>query len=117
MTADTDGLAIIIEGRREDWPGGTQILTPLPPRPREKPFRGAHWFGTRLDPGGNEVWFRITWEAIHRMQEETSRARGGRLVDALLNWMTPAHQLGSDLNSFQVRVSDDGDTWLEHHSD
>lgn len=52
-----DGRAIVIEGKREDWPGGIRILTALPPEP-QKPR--ACWFGAALDPDGNEVWFRIT---------------------------------------------------------
>ena len=47
-----DGPQIVIEGRREDWPGG---------------------------------------------------ARGGRLVDVLLAWLTPDRQLEPELNRFQVR--------------
>ena len=59
------------------------------------------------------MWFRITSKAVHRMREETPAARGGRLVDALLAWLTPDRQLGPDVNRFQVQVSDDGDTRLE----
>ena len=45
-------------------------------------------------------------EAVRRMQEETPGARGNRLVDALLAWLSddPDHQL-EDLNRFQVYVS------------
>ena len=53
-----DGPAITIEGKREDWPGGTRNADALPPEP-QKPR--ACWFGVELDPDGNEVWFRITW--------------------------------------------------------
>ncbi len=109
-----DGLAIIIKGRREDWPGGARTLTPLPPLPRGKPFRGAHWFGAELDPDRSEVWFRITGKDIHRMREKTPRARGARLIDELITWMTSDdRQLGSDLPDFEVKVSHDGNAWIE----
>ena len=40
------------------------------------------------------------------MGEQTPRARGDRLVDALLAWrMTPDRQLEPDLNRFHVLVS------------
>ena len=109
-----DGPAIVIEGKREDWPGGTRILKPLPPEP-QKPR--ACWFGAALDPDGNEVWFRITWEAIRRMREETPGARGERLIDVLLAWMTADRQLVSELNRFQVSVSDNGDTTIDGYGD
>ena len=51
-----DGLAIIIEGRRGDWPGGTRTLTPRAPG-REP--NGTFWFGAELNPDGDQVWFRI----------------------------------------------------------
>ena len=64
-------LAIVIEGRREDWPGGARTLTPRDPT-REP--NGTFWFGAELDPdGGNQVWFRIAEEAIGRMPEENAR--------------------------------------------
>ncbi len=105
----SNGPAIIIEGRREDWPQGPRTLTPLDPNP--EPNRQTCWFGAELAPGGNQVWFRITTEAVHRMQEETPATRGNRLVDALLAWLSNGrdHQL-EDLNRFQVHVSDAGDT-------
>ena len=40
--------------------------------------------------------FRITSEAIHRMQADTPGARGDQLLDALLAWMKPDRQLGRD---------------------
>ena len=55
-------------------------------RPRE-PTRepnGTLWFGAELDPGGDQVWFRIAEEAIGRMPAETPSGRGRRLVDALI---------------------------------
>ena len=47
------------------------------------------------------------------MPEKTPRARGARLVDALIVWITPDRQLGPGLNRFEVRVSEAGDTWIE----
>ena len=63
-----DGLAIIIEGRRGDWPGGTRTLTPRAPG-REP--NGTFWFGAELNPDGDQVWFRIAAEDIGRMPAET----------------------------------------------
>ena len=47
------------------------------------------------------------------MPEKTPRARGARLVDALIVWITPDRQLKPGLNRFEVRVSEAGDTWIE----
>ena len=44
---------------------------------------------------------------------ETPRARGERLIDALLAWLTPARQLKRGFNRFEVRVSEAGDTWIK----
>ena len=101
--------AIVIEGTCEDWPGGPRTLTPLDPHP--EPNRLTFWFGAELAPDGNQVWFRITGEAIERMPENPPLQRGNLLVRLLLVWIEegPDHQL-EDLNRFQVYVSDDGDT-------
>ena len=105
----TGELAIVIEGRREDWPGGARTLTPRDPT-REP--NGTLWFGAEL-PAGDQVWFRIAEEAIDRMPEKTPRDRGARLIDALIVWITPDRQLTPGLNRFEVRVSEAGDTWIE----
>ena len=47
------------------------------------------------------------------MREKTPHARGERLVDALLAWLTPDRRLGPELNRFQVWVWQDGDPWIE----
>ena len=83
-------------------------LTPAGQRDRQN-----FWFGADLDPDGNQVWFRIALEAVRRMKGQTPGARGERLVNALLAWLTPGRQLERDINRFEVRVSDDGDTWVE----
>ena len=110
------GPAIVIEGTREDWPGGPRTLTALEPN-RER-NRLTFWFGAELAADDNQVWFRITMEAVHRMQEKTPGARGNRLVDALLAWLSDNrdHQL-EDLNRFKVYVSIAGDTRIEPHGD
>lgn len=106
-----DGLMIVIEGQREDWPGGIRTL--IPRTAGREPSGRTLWFGAKLDTG-NEVWFRITAEAVGRMREETPRARGERLIDALLVWLTRGRGLQRGLNRFAVQVSDDGaDTWIE----
>ena len=72
----TNGPAIVIRGTREDWPGGPRTLRPLDPN--REPNWQTFWFGAELDPGNEQVWFRITLEAVHRMQEETPGALGNR---------------------------------------
>ena len=71
------------------------------------------WFGAELDPDGDQVWFRIDEDAIGRMPEKTPAARGKRLIDALIAWITPAQPLAPGINRFEVRVSEAGDTWIE----
>ena len=104
-------MAIVIEGRREDWPRGTRTLTPHDPI--REPNGRTLWFGAGLDPDGEQVWFRIDEETIGRMPEKTPVARGQRLVDALIVWITPDRQLEPGINRFEVRVSEAGDTWIE----
>ncbi len=105
-----DELTIIIEGRRDDWPGGPRTLKPC--TAGREPNGRTLWFGAELD-SGNQVWFRITADAVGRMRETTPRARGDRLVDALLAWLTPDRGLRRELNRFDVQVAQDGDTWIE----
>ena len=52
------------------------------------------------------------------MQEKTPGARGHRLVDVLLAWLSDNrdHQL-EDLNRFQISVSNAGDTKIEPYGD
>ncbi len=107
----TDGPRIVIAGTRRDWPGGPRTL--IPRDPFLEPNRQTLWVGADLAPDGVQVWFRIASEAIRRMRADTPGARGDRLVDALLAWMTPDRALRRDLNRFEVRVSADGDTWIE----
>ena len=66
-----DGLAIIIEGRRGDWPGGTRTLTPRAPG-REP--NGTFWFGAELNPDGDQVWFRIRHYGRSGLRRPNSRA-------------------------------------------
>ncbi len=108
---DAVGPKIVIAGTREDWPGGAQTLTSRDPT--REPNGRILWFGAALDADGQQVWFRITAEAVGRMREKTPRARGARLIDALLAWLTPDRQLQPELNRFEVRVSEAGDTWIE----
>ena len=105
-----DRPKIVIKGKREDWPGGVRTLTPCDPT-REP--NGTFWFGVELGPDGRQVWFRIGEEAIGRLPEKTPAARGRRLVDALIVWITPDRQLKPGINHFEVRVSEAGDTWVE----
>ena len=104
---DAAGPEIVIAGTREDWPGGAQTLTPRDPT--REPNGRILWFGAELDPDGSQqVWFRFTAAAVGRMREKTPRARGARLIDAIIVW-----PLEPGLNRFDVRVSEAGDTWIE----
>ena len=96
MPMTGDGPQIVIKGRREDWPGGARTLTPR--APGREPNRQTFWFGAELDPDGSQVWFRITSEAVRRMREGDAVARGERLVDALLAWLTPSRRLGPEVS-------------------
>ena len=88
-----DGSTIVIEGSRGDWPGGARTLTP---RESFLEHNGQTlWFGADLDPDGSQVWFRISSEAVRRMREQTPTARGDRLIDALLAWVTPDRPTGA----------------------
>ena len=48
-----------------------------------------------------------------RMPEKTPAARGDRLIDALIVWITTDRPLEPGINRFEVRVSEPGDTWIE----
>ena len=100
----SNGPAIVIEGTREDWPGGPRTLTPL--EPSQEANRQTTWFGAELAPDDNQVRFRITFKAIREMPENTPQSRGARLVERLIAWLNedPERQL-EDRNNFQVRVS------------
>ena len=105
-----DGPMIVIEGTREDWPGGARTMTPLD---HSRDPNGAFWFGAELDPDGGQVWFRIASDAVRLLKGKTPADRGDRLIDALVGWMTPDRPLRRELSRFDVRVSDGGDTWIE----
>ena len=77
-----DGPAITIEGKREDWPGGTRNADALPPEPQKA---RACWFGVELDPDGNEVWFRITW----RLSAGRRRRRPAPVASASSTFSSP----------------------------
>ena len=102
--------AIVIEGTRQDWPGGPRTLVPL--AAEREHDRAAFRFGARA--GDIEVWFRLTLEAIGRMREDAPQERGDRLVDALLAWLqnNTQHELTAR-NLFGAYVSDDGETRVE----
>ena len=109
LCAMADGeVAIVVAGRREDWPGGTQTLTA---RNATREPNGTLWFGADLNPAGDQVWFRIDEEAISRMPGKTAEARGRQLVDALLNRTNL--RLKCAINRFWVQVSETGDTFIE----
>ena len=59
-----DSLAVVIEGRREDWPGGPRLLMPCPPS--REPNARTWWFGAEFDPAGEQVDAHITWMTPER---------------------------------------------------
>ena len=101
--------AIVIAGTAEDWPDG-RVLTP---RKATREPNGTLWFGAELDPGGDQVWFRIEEDAVRRMPDATPEARGRRLLDALRVWLAADRSLRCGINRFEVRVAENGDTWIE----
>lgn len=107
-----DGLlAIVIAGKRDDWPDRPRTLTPR--RATREP-NGTLWFGADLDASGDQIWFRIKEDAVKRMREITPEARGRRLIDALLTRVGKGDlPLRSTLNRFEVRVSETGEPWIE----
>ena len=103
--------AILIEGRRDDWPGGPRTLRP---RQTTREPNGRLWFGAEFDDSRDQVWFRIDEESIGRMPDKTPEAKGRRLIDALLEQVRKSDlPLRSALSRFEVRVSVNGDTWIE----
>ena len=98
------------------WRGNHRTLKPLPVDKDSN--HGVFLCGVRVEPGDNNVWFRITSEAARRMQENTSELRGARLVECLIVWYNESrdHQLGS-FREFQVYVSDAGVTSIEPYGD
>ena len=51
-------------------------------------------------------------EAIRRMPDATPEARGRRL-DALHVWLAADRSLKCGINPFEIRVAENGDTWIE----
>ena len=103
-------LAIVIAGRRGDWPGGPQTLTPR--EPTREP-NGTLWFGAEFDPAGARSGSGSPKRPSAGWPAETPVGRGRRLLDALIVWITPDRQLDPGINRFEVRVSEAGDTWIE----
>ena len=101
--------AIVIAGTAENCPE-SRTLTPR--KPTREP-NGTLWFGAELDPEGQQVWFRIDEEAIRRMAERSPEGRGRRLLDALRVSLAADRSLGRGINRFEVRVAENGDTWVE----
>ncbi len=105
--------AIVIEGPREDWPGGPQIFRSRPAR--REPDHDAFWFRAQLCPGDNLLEFRITHADLRKMRENTPEGRGGHLIMCLKAWIeeNQDYQL-KVIDAFDVFVSDAGDTRIEH---
>ena len=73
---------------------------------------GTLWFGADIDPEGDQVWFRIAADAIYRMPDSTPEARGRRPLVALHVWLVADRSLRCGTNRFEVRVAENGDTWI-----
>ena len=101
--------AIVIGGTAEDWPDGRTLT----PRKATRESNGTLWFGAELNPAGDHVWFRIAEEAIRRLPDTTPEGRGRRLLNALHVWLAADRSLKSGINRFEVRVAENGDTWIE----
>ena len=101
--------AIVIAAAAEEWPDGRTLT----PRKATREPNGTLWFGADLDPPGDQVWFRIEEDAIYRMPDSTPEARGRRLLDALHVWLAADRSLRCGINRFEVRVAENGDTWIE----
>ena len=109
MTEKQKSGDIVIKGLCEDWPGGSRTLEPLNPHRSNRP--GVCWFGAEVDRDGTEVWFRITLEKIHEMQESEPQGRGAHLVKALITSMGPDFQLKpGTTNCFKV-------VWVSNRDD
>ena len=106
-------IATAAAGRPAASPNATRAAPCPTTRARISARRAPR--GAELDPDGDhdQVWFRIAEEAIGRMPEKTPAARGQRLVDALIVWITPARPIEPGINRFAARVSEAGDTWIE----
>ncbi len=47
------------------------------------------------------------------MPDPTPEARGRRLLNALRVWLAADRSLRRGINRFEVRVAENGDTWIE----
>ena len=106
--------AIVIAGRRDDWPGGPRTLAPRQATREANGTLVVRRRTRRLDDSGDQVWSRIDKGSIGRMPDKTPEAKGRHLIDALLAHIKEKRlstQVG--LNRFDVRVSNTGDTWIE----
>ncbi len=101
--------AIVIARTAGDRPDGRTWT----PRKATREPNGTLWFGADMDPAGDQVWFRIEEDALRRMPDTTPEARGQRLLDALDVWLAADRSLRCGINRFEVRVGEDGDTWIE----
>jgi hypothetical protein len=113
-TTTTDTSSIVINETR-NWPrGGVRTLTSEHQHARDKQQHRA--FLARCTPGGSEVWFWITTNAVRGMQPTTATPgeRGELLVDSLIAWVrdNPDYQWASR-NEFRVVVSADGKATLK----
>ena len=61
-------LAIVIEGRREDWPGGPRVLMARPPS--REPNGRTCWFGAELDPDGDQISVRCSVRRSANLRRE-----------------------------------------------
>ena len=108
-----DGPTTVIEGTREDWPGGARTLTLRDPS--RKPNGHTFWFGAELAPDGNQSV--VPDHFGGRPLDEGADARRGPAATA---WSTSSRldAAGPPVGPRpQPWVSDDGDTRIERYDD
>ena len=101
---------IVLDGLREDWPGGPATL-------RSRAFtrepNGTFWFGGEVLPDGSQVWFRMAPEDVERMREDTPAWRGRAVLAALVDSHDLDRPLHPGINRYEVRVSTAGEVWVD----
>ena len=112
----SNGPAIVITGTYDNWPGGPRTLHSLYPAPRPRP--ATFQFGAQVERDDLLVWFQIDDDdmqlLLENTQEDTPELGGAHLATALIAWLSErADRRLLDCNTFQVIISDAGNTTVE----